>query len=404
MGMFINTNIAALNAQRNLSINGVKMAKALERLSSGLRINRAADDAAGLSISESLRSQVRSLRQASRNAQDAISMVQTAEGALNEVHGILQRMRELTTQAGNETLSDNDRNAIGVELFALRTEIDNIANRTTFNGLNLLTGDLSTTQSGGTATVGLSLVAGANGAASISSIDVSKLAAGTTYTLSKIDADTITIDDLVTGGSTTVSLDNLEGTIGADGVLTLSFTGAITATIRIVGPSAKTVDDLFTDLDTLTVITAAGTGAANFRVGSQTGDNITVTFADMQSTAIGSGGGNDIADLVTAGTGVGASVDTVTNSNTLLTAVDDAIVDVSNQRAKLGAAQNQVETAVASLSVAAENMAASESRIRDADIAEVSTELVTRPIMQQAGVAVLAQANTSSQSVLALLQ
>ena len=400
MGMFINTNIAALNAQRNLGITGLKMGKALERLSSALPINRAADDAAGLSISEGLRSQVGGLRQASRNAQDAISMVQMGEGALNEVHGILQRMRELTVQAGNETLSNNDRDAIGVEMFTLRTEIDNIASRTKFNGLSLLTGSLSTSQSGGTAVVGFALTTGST--AAIASIDVSKLTAGTTYTFAKVDANTMSITD----GTTTVNSADIDATIGADGELTISFTGAIETSVKVVGDSAFTNDNIGTDIGTagLTVITAAGSGSANFRVGANGGDNIAVAFDDMQSSAIGSGGVDDIADRVTAGTRVGAFVDTVTNADALLVILDDAIVDVSSQRAKLGAAQNQVETAVASLGVMLENLAASESRIRDADIAEVSAELVTRQIMQQAGIAVLAQANTSAQSVLSLLQ
>ena len=247
-----------------------------------------------------------------------------------------------------------------------------------------------------TAIVGLALTTGNNGTASIASIDVSNLAAGTTYTLANVDANTISITD----GTTTVNSADLDATIGGDGELIISFTGAIQATIKVVGPSAKTNTDIGTDLNTKTIKTDAGSGSANFRVGAQTGDNISVSFANMQSAAIGSGGANDIGDLVTDNT----SVSTVAKANTLLTAVDDAITDVSTQRAKLGAAQNQVETAVASLGVGIENLTASESRIRDADIAEVSTELVTRQIMQQAGVAVLAQANTSSQSVLSLLQ
>ena len=155
MGMFINTNVAAIGAQRNLSVTGAKMGRALERLSSGLRINRAADDAAGLSISEGLRSQIRGLKQASRNAQDGVSMIQTAEGALTETHALLQRMRELTVQAANSTLGANDRTAIGTEIQTLTAEIDNIATRTKFNGQSLLTGALSTTQTGGTAVVGV---------------------------------------------------------------------------------------------------------------------------------------------------------------------------------------------------------------------------------------------------------
>ncbi|MDA0256395.1 MAG: flagellin [Chloroflexi bacterium] len=396
MPMFINTNIMALNAQRNLGVTNMKMGKALEQLSSGLRVNRAADDAAGLSISEKLRAQIRSLQQGSRNAQDGTSMIQTAEGALTETHAILGRMRELTTQAGNSTLSTADRTAIGEEMFTLRTEIDNIANRTTFNGLSLLTGSLSTTQDVGNSTAVVGLAMNTTATAALAPVDVSKLQAGTTYTLTKVDADTISISD----GVTTVNLDNAEGTIGADGELTLNFTGAIEATLKVVGASAKTVDNIFDDLTTKTIVTAAGTGSATFRVGAATTDNVTVTFSDMQSAALGSGGANDIADLVTDNT----SVDTIGEANTLLQSVDAAIAQVSATRSQLGAAQNQLETSVNSLGVAVENLSASESRIRDADIAAVSTELVAKQIMQQAGVAVLSQANAAAQSVLSLLQ
>ncbi|MSQ41472.1 MAG: hypothetical protein EXR65_00310 [Dehalococcoidia bacterium] len=136
----------AINAQRNLNVTSFKLGRALEQLSSGMRINRAADDAAGLAISEKMRTLIRGMQQGSRNGQDGISMVQIAEGALNEVTGILQRMRELTVQAGNDTLSLNDRRAIGEELLTLKSEVDNISARTTFNGLSLLTGSLSTLQ------------------------------------------------------------------------------------------------------------------------------------------------------------------------------------------------------------------------------------------------------------------
>ncbi|MCB1188749.1 flagellin, partial [bacterium] len=147
--MIINTNVAALNAQRNLGMTSSKMSKTLEKLSSGLRINRAADDAAGLAISEKMRAQVRGMQQGQRNALDGVSMLQTAEGALDEVHTILQRVRELSVQAGNSTLSTSDRQAIGEEMVALRSEIDNIAQRTRFNGLNLLNGSLATTLDSG---------------------------------------------------------------------------------------------------------------------------------------------------------------------------------------------------------------------------------------------------------------
>src|SRR5438874_8917657 len=143
MGMWINTNVEAFNAQRNLANTATQYAKSVEKLSSGLRINRAGDDAAGLSISEKLRAQTKGLGQAQRNAQDGISMIQTAEGALNETHSILQRMRELTVQAANDTLASTDRDAIKSEMGQLGSEIDRIANSTQFNGKNLLDGSLT---------------------------------------------------------------------------------------------------------------------------------------------------------------------------------------------------------------------------------------------------------------------
>lgn len=391
--MRINTNVMAINAQRNLNITSMKLGRALEKLSSGLRINRSADDAAGLAISEKMRSLIRGLQQGSRNGQDGISMIQTAEGALSEVHGILQRMRELAVQAGNSTLSASDRTAIGEEMLTLRNEIDNIAARTKFNGLNLLTGSLATTQSGGNLIVGLSLPTTTT--ADVSAVDVSKLRAGTTYTFTKVDADTAALSD----GTTTVNVDVLDGTIGADGVMNVAFTGAHQATITIVGAAAKTVSDVLGDLNGKTIITAAGSGSASFRVGAESTDTITVSFDNMQAAALGPVGFK-LSTLITDN----ANVSTVAKANTLLTSLDQAIQDVSTGRAKLGAAQNQIEAAVNSLGVVSENLSASESRIRDADIAAVSSELVARQIMQQAGVSVLSQANSSAQNVLALLQ
>ncbi|MFA7295978.1 MAG: flagellin [Dehalococcoidia bacterium] len=393
MAMIINTNVMAINAQRNLSITSGKLGKALEQLSSGQRINRSADDAAGLAISEKMRSLIRGLQQGSRNGQDGISMIQTAEGALSEVHNILQRMRELAVQAGNSTLSTSDRTAIGEEMLTLRNEIDNIAARTKFNGLNLLTGSLSTTQSGGTLVTGLALSTTVD--AAVSSVDVSKLRPGTTYTFSQVDADTARLSD----GTTSVDVDIADATVGADGTLTVSFNGAIQATITVVGAAAKTTDDMLADLDGQTIITAAGSGSASFRVGAESTDQIAVSFDDMRASAIGTVG-DTVADLVTDNT----SVSDITKASTLMTSLDQAIGDVSSVRAKLGAAQNQIEAAVNSLGVVAENLAASESRIRDADIAKVSSQMVSAQIMQQAGVSVLSQANSSAQAVLKLLQ
>jgi len=192
MSTRINTNVEAFGAQRNLSLTQMSYAKSVEKLSSGLRINRAGDDAAGLSMSEKMRAQIKGLAQAQRNSQDGISMLQTGEGALNETHSILQRMRELMVQAANDTLSAPDRSAITAELGQLGTEIDGTATRTKFNGLSLLNGSLATSQSGGTAATGFVVVAGTN--TSVSAVDVTGAGAGKTFTMTNA-AGVVTLSD-----------------------------------------------------------------------------------------------------------------------------------------------------------------------------------------------------------------
>ncbi len=392
MSMIINTNIMAMNAQRNLSITSSKMGKALEQLSSGLRINRAADDAAGLAISEKMRAQVNGMQQGLRNAQDGVSMIQTAEGALSETTAILQRMRELTVQAGSTTLSTSDRQAIGDELVSLKNEIDNIATRTRFNGLNLLTGDLSVSTSSTIADI-----TGASTGVVSTAIDVTNAQAGTTYTLSASGSD-ITLTNGTTNVAQTITLAAMST---ADGVQSVNF-DALGVKLTLTHDNtanAVTAAELATGLDTKTVVTAAASGNASYRVGSETGDNVTVAYGDMRSTALGTGTGQYLNNLVTDNNAVSSTA----LASTLQTSIDDAINQVSTQRAQLGASQNQMESAINSLGVSVENLSASESRIRDADIAQVSSELVTRQIMQQAGVAVLAQANSAPQAVLKLL-
>jgi flagellin len=395
MAVIINTNVAALNAQRNLSTTNTKMGKTLEQLSSGLRINRAADDAAGLAISEKMRAQVRGLEQGQRNAQDGVSMLQTAEGALDEVHSILQRVRELSVQAGNSTLSSSDRQAIGEEMVALRTEIDNIGTRTRFNGLSLLDGSLSVSLDAGTSTAD-TVTATENGATvSVASIDVGNAEGGTTYTLSNSGAvltatttaggftraETFTVQDMGANGTQAVTFEELGVTLNLSHDANAgNVTGAAIATA----------------FDTTTAVTTAST-TATFRVGSEVGDDISLSFDDMSTSALGNGSKLDA--LIANNNAVSTSAE----ADTLLASVDAAIQQVSTFRAKLGARQNQLETAINSLGVSVENMSASESRIRDADIAKVSSEMVTRQIMQQAGVAVLSQANAAPQSVLRLL-
>lgn len=271
MSLRINQNIAAMNAYRNLSVSDNQMSKSLEKLSSGYRINRAADDAAGLSISEGLRSQIGGLKVAVRNAQDGINVVQTADGALNETTAILQRMRDLAVQASNTGSQDSTATAAAqTELTQLNSELDRISNNTAFGGKKLLDG---------------------------------------------------------------------------------SYTGA-------------------------------------FQVGANAGESITVTLASK-------------FDSTTLGTG---SLDLTTGASAAITALDTAITSVSTSRATLGAYQNRFEHTVNNLNVAVENLSASESQIRDTDMASEMTNFTKNQILVQAGTAMLAQANSVPSNVLSLLK
>lgn len=275
MGLQIATNVGALNAYRNLSANQNDVSKSLEKLSSGLRINRAADDAAGLAISEGLRSQVNGLNVAARNAQDGISVIQTAEGALTEVHSILQRVRDLAVQAGNDSNNADSRAAIKTEIDALGDELTRVAESTNFNGIKLLNGDNAS----------------------------------------------------------------------------------------------------------LTFQVGAGSTAAE--------DQIAVTLTDFSTL------GADVKAL---------TVDTAANALTSIAALDTEITAVSTARAGYGAVQNRFESTINSLQVSAENLSAAKSRIADTDMAAEMVRYTASNILQQAGTAMLAQANQSGQGVLQLLR
>ena len=270
MSMYINTNVAAINAHRNLGFNNTQMGKTMERLSSGYRINRAADDAAGLAISEKMRYQINGYNQAIRNAQDGISLIQTAEGALTEVHAMLQRMNVLANQAATGTYADEDRQQLQKEVDQLRNEIDRIAENTNFNGINLL---------------------------------------------------------------------NSSGNI-------------------------------------------------TFHIGVKAAESLTATLADMRAAAL---------------TLNGIDISTQTGASAALSVIEDAINAVSDQRAAFGAVQNRLEHTINNLGVTAENLAAAESRIRNADMAKEITEFTRNQILVQAGTAMLAQANATPQAVLRLL-
>ncbi|NUQ55711.1 MAG: flagellin, partial [Dehalococcoidia bacterium] len=356
------------------------------------------DDAAGLAISEKMRAQIRGNAQAVRNAQDGISMLQTAEGALDEVHSILQRMRELSVQAANGTYADGsaERTSIGQEINQLKQEIDRIATSTKFNGQNLLTGTLTGTLGGATGTdliVGDQLTTTA--VAAVTKVEVAG-AKAQTYTFTSGGAGSLTLTGADGSAQTLSGITNL----AANETRTLNFSNlGVSITIQ-ANASGKAVADLITDLTAAAddTIVVTGSGAASLQVGANSGDSLAISFVNMQTGQLGAG--SDLSTLIADDT----NVSTQAKASTLISELDGAISDVNAQRGTLGASQNRLEHVIKSLSVAVENLSAAESRIRDADVADLSSRMVSNQILQQAGISVLAQANQAPQAALALLR
>jgi flagellin len=376
MGLRINQNIAAMNSYRNLSATDNQMSKSLEKLSSGFRINRAADDAAGLAISEGLRSQVGGLKVAVRNSQDGISVVQTAEGALTEVHSILQRVRDLAVQAGNDSNNTQSRAAIKTESDSLVAELGRIAQSTNFNGIDLLKG---------------------NGAGGVLKFQVG--ASGSTNSVIDVDLSAANVSSIATGLGAAVS-------------------GATASVLKPTDVTGSVVFTLGSTGNYETVTTAASVGAAGTILTVQAlADklNADTNFAPKMTASVDSNnqlvvqakdgravfGGATGGTHASAGTGLGVSA--VAGSGTGLD-FSTAIQNVSTARAGLGALQNRFEHTINNLNVSVENLSASESRIRDADMAQEMMQFTRNQILSQAGTAMLAQANQGSQGVLQLLR
>ena len=387
MGLQINTNVMALTAQQNLSANNTRLNKALERLSSGLRINRAADDAAGLAVSEKLRSQIKGLSQASRNAQDGISMIQTAEGSLAETHAILQRMRELAVQSGTDTLQDNDRINVQAEYTQLTTELNRIANVTNYNGIKLLNGSLTST-----ATVsGLgSNITAANG---IDGISAGSSAAAGAYTITVANGSAAG-RKLITVTDGTGNAQALDVAVPTSGSSAIDFAAVgITVDVNNALTNVNANNGFTVGVTTGSAQLLIGSGF-NFSGGVFTGvdsvnEVLTVSISNMSATSLG-------VDALNLSTRAGAQ--------SAIQALDTAIGTVSTTRATLGSYQNRLERTITSLGVTVENLSASESRIRDADVAEETTRMVSAQILSQAGTSVLSQANQAPQAALALLR
>ncbi len=392
MSLRINQNIDALNSYRNLSVTQGQMSKSLEKLSSGYRINRAADDAAGLAISEGLRSQVGGLKVAVRNTQDGVSVVQTAEGALTETHSILQRMRDLSVQASNDGgLNADAKGNIQSELTQLNSELDRIAGTTQFNGTNLLDGSYTGTfqvgaNAGETISVGIGTVGSGMDAAGlgVSGVDVTKAATGS------VAASHVNAVSGTAGSVTTTS--------GGLAVAGASLNGSITT-------GGKTLDLSSVALDKTVATNAAANITAIQAAADKTFGTGVVTVAiaganDLKFTGTAPAAASTTAQLAAADVTFSAQ----SGASAAITKIDDAIKTVSTTRANLGAMQNRFEHTVNNLNVAVENLSASESRIRDTDMASEMMNFTRSQILSQAGTAMLAQANQAPQGVLSLLR
>jgi len=428
-----------------LAVNQANGAKSMERLSSGMRINRAGDDAAGLAISEKMRGQIRGLKQAQRNAQDGISLIQTAEGALNEIHAILQRMRELATQAATDTNTETDRGEIQEEINQLAAEITRIADTTEFNTQNLLGGKFEAKfHIGANEGQNVDLAVNDMSAKALGLESAGKFTAkvgGATYETQNADIKSIVVE---AGDGDSSSSAVLE-----DGKLTVTIGDGVDLTevleefgVVVIGtPEAGTEVEFEAKTYDIGGITKAFVNVAdkdikklNFAANSDVNNNsvsvtkdtdgiVTVTIGNkatldeinealqgygisIQSEVDGDtkiGTINGISDVdLDAGAGA-VRVDTQKAADKAITKINDALETVSAERSKLGAMQNRLEHTIANLGTSAENLQAAESRIRDLDMAEEIMAFTKNNILQQAATAMLAQANMAPQSVLQLL-
>lgn len=413
--MRINNNLMAMNTHRQLGLNANAGSKSIEKLSSGYRINRAGDDAAGLAISEKMRGQIRGLGQASRNSQDTISLIQTAEGALNESHAILQRMRELAVQSSNDTNTDADRVELQSEVKQLVTELDRIGNTTEFNTKKLLDGSavgvrdaikgaLTITNNSKTTFANTNSLNSATTTAQSASIYNGSIVlvrvsgtAGTASVVSDFKLITKSGGEL-TYGTHTAAVDYLNISEGVASA-TAGNTGAITFGTTVLEAadaiSAVHIGKMevgetltFTFGDWKSATSDLGNSIMG-QIGANTGQSMFVSMDDMRSNALGV----DVID-VSSKWGAATAIETVNN----------ALTQVSHQRASLGAVQNRLEHTIKNLDTAAENLQASESRIRDVDMAKEMMTFTKTNILQQAAQAMLAQANQAPQGVLQLLR
>ena len=390
------------------------------------RINRAADDAAGLAVSEKLKAQIGGLNQASRNSQDGISMIQTAEGALDEVQSMMQRMRDLAVQASSDTNSQTERDNINLELGQLGQEINSISMRTKFNGQSLLSGSLTKTQvNAATGYSGLTELTTTGGGtafanANVAAISVDGAQAGKGFNLSAAVANGTTPAQMImtmvdTAGNAvqitdqsghtsnvTQSIDLNDIAAGGSEILNFTNLGVKITLTSAAGETAANIAGAVTTTAANSIDTQTASGVATLQTGSMQGDETDVQFVN---TSLSGGTGVTPMDTLAATLNTFASANGATrdNASSLITALDNALGSISSSRATLGAAQNRMQHTIANLGTTSENLSASNSRIVDVDVATESSNMAKDQVLEQAGVSVLAQANQLPQLALKLL-
>ena len=421
MAMVVQHNLTAMNANRQLGVITGNQSKSSEKLASGYRINRAGDDAAGLKISEKMRSQVRGLQRASTNAQDGVSLIQTAEGALNEAHSILQRMNELAVQGANDTNESIDREAINEELSQLTDELDRISSTTQFNKMNLLDGTFQNKNLHVGANVNQKIAISIDNmnaetlglrSIEVAAVEGTDTVYGSSYELQKgVSVFGVVYKSSLYGqaGNTIASMKEL-----AIGSIKVAMSAAATSTAyaKQVDYATGSVYYLATNNDTR-IATAKSAmdidlSAAKVAISNDITTNFATYLSSVEVSATTSVVLTKPNTPGTAGTPAqtlhAPSVADYAIANTTLKAVQEAINKVSSQRSALGAIQNRLEHTIANLDNVAENTQAAESRIRDTDIASEMVEYSKNQILAQAGQSMLAQGNQSTQGVLSLLQ
>ena len=424
--MRINHNISALNTYNKLGTNQLNASKNMEKLSSGLRINRAGDDAAGLAISEKMRAQIRGLDMATKNANDSISLIQTAEGALNETHSILQRMRELAVQATNDTNTDADRTELQAEINQLIAEIDRIGNATEFNTKKLLDGTAKgvVERKDGTGVINNNSNLTIDQAdLLVFQEDAKNASVNGSFTIIKtsetVDASGNTLSEFKVydnNGNVAATISTSGGGVGSGGGFaiennTFTFTTSGAQVLFNSGSLNGAAKEVSIDIENIQATAASG--------GLKVGESITFVFTKQQDaetdvnsailTQIGANGGQSSFISMNDMRSRALDIDEIDvtdkwKASAAIERVNAALTKVSSQRSSLGAAQNRLEHTINNLTTASENLSSAESRIRDVDMAKEMMELTKNNILSQASQAMLAQANQVPQGVLQLLQ